>query len=1647
MTMKSKAILLALLALAFQAQAASVSRSDAESAVRAWAVGGRRHLGVGFGSGAVEKSAAHSTTNGAVFYSVKLSGGGTVFTSADTSIVPILAFTSATNDFSRIDRRSPLWAILNRDVSGRSAALRGGTSASAGGGIVAYASAGGEESAAAEANAAEWRGLIAAGAALAGGKGAREFAHLAKLSDLRVAALVKSKWGQDENVWNYYTPKHYVCGCVATATAQVMRYLHGPADAGGLGIEIPNGDVAQSTVDCAVGGVPVKLTMMGGAYEWGDMPLTLLKVETDEQCQNIGKLTYDIGVAVGMEYDDEGSGAVTGMVPGRLVELFGYSQAVWLDLTVNAVITGEDNKVLRNSLFANFDAGRPCLMSVPGHAVVADGYGYEGDVPYVHLNMGWKGTDDFWYNLPDVTDANPGFDAVNGIGYNIFPDVGGIVGESTTHAIASGRVLDDDGNPVEGCAVKVYEAGTSTEVAGVVSGANGVWAAILPAGAYDFVAGTDDGEWIGMAESVVLAVPATQMDKGRFKSLVASASASGVGNSWGNDITIAHPSVRVGDTVYSSLDRGLAAARALAASTGERVSVEVLDTTRLKATATIDFDCLLAATNATASASAVTRLAGAQLVVASGASLTISNVVFAAGGNTVVDVEDGGSLSLVGKVDFGVADDVAAVHTESAGGFRLLGAVSPGFSLACDAAVEEGSVFGVGVADNEAAFNAICASAPRIANAAGEWGEVRGIVQGSSPEYSLVWQTQEVPLTDAAGYYLDSADNKRTAARIDRLFDKYAAALAAGELGSNRRVVILKNGSMSRSVPVADGLKLSGKTGGVVVDLGGAKGTVFSVSGGQMSATGITFTNYVGNAVFLVKGSGASLRLGAGMKLVDIEGTNAWSGAVAVLDGLATVADGAVFDGCRATGRYSVARRKNSYGGAVYVAAGERLKLSDCTMVNCFAQNAGGAVYAGSKAAVEFSGALNISGNTSGSFATLAGDDVYMVKRVTAKITDAVTGKVGIHWSASADGFGNSDGELLAAADSATIAHASADAFFSDVTTSLVAEPDDDAVALRWAAAPKGPQPWTGPASEASAYVKGSDGSKTYYLLVSDALRAVSEDATIWITGWSGNTIKRDVTISNSVTLRSDTSKGFFWIDRAADCSIKIASGGKVILKDVVVYGSEVLDDTALTLSWVPRTKPLFDVQGGELRMVTPSDTAQYQTAIVGVRGTGRRNSGAVSVWKGGIFRMYPGTEISDCVNWHENDADGSGRGAAVLVDDGTAVFTGGTVTGCRAYTGGGVFVGNKGTIRVSGDVRITGNTDLMGGANNLVVYDQGRLQLDAKLTGSIGYIEGVSGDTEVFGRAASGVTPADALSSAHNFTHDVTGDIGLAVAGDAGILLVWGSAPDSNGAYTDADGNEYTLVDGNAVAVDAPTAVSGLVYNGKRQTGVSEGVGYTVEGGQETNAGSYTAVVKPRPGFSWSNGSTSSRSISWKISKAKYDMSGVIFADTTYIYSGDYRTLEITGDLPDGVSVSYENNRQCEVGEYQATASFTGDSANYMQIADKTATLTIVPAEAPIPPPDDPGTGATPVDIAFTAATLGTDGVTWTVSITTAVEKCWYSLYETNSLSGGFSVDGVEPVERRQAVAGDVPKMTFERTGDGSQLFWKVIAEPEKAH
>lgn len=59
------------------------------------------------------------------------------------------------------------------------------------------------------------------------------------------------------------------------------------------------------------------------------------------------------------------------------------------------------------------------------------------------------------------------------------------------------------------------------------------------------------------------------------------------------------------------------------------------------------------------------------------------------------------------------------------------------------------------------------------------------------------------------------------------------------------------------------------------------------------------------------------------------------------------------------------------------------------------------------------------------------------------------------------------------------------------------------------------------------------------------------------------------------------------------------------------------------------------------------------------------------------------------------------------------------------------------------------------------------------------------------------------------------------------------------------------------------------MTYNGKPQTAYSNGKGYTVKNGTATNAGTHTAVFTLKDGYSWADGTTGSKKVSYKIAKA----------------------------------------------------------------------------------------------------------------------------------------------------------------------------------
>ena len=73
-----------------------------------------------------------------------------------------------------------------------------------------------------------------------------------------------------------------------------------------------------------------------------------------------------------------------------------------------------------------------------------------------------------------------------------------------------------------------------------------------------------------------------------------------------------------------------------------------------------------------------------------------------------------------------------------------------------------------------------------------------------------------------------------------------------------------------------------------------------------------------------------------------------------------------------------------------------------------------------------------------------------------------------------------------------------------------------------------------------------------------------------------------------------------------------------------------------------------------------------------------------------------------------------------------------------------------------------------------------------------------------------------------------------------------------------------------------------------------------------------------------------------------KATVTGIAFANASFNYDGQEHSITITGTLPEGVTVAYQNNARTFGGTQTATAIFTVND-NYNDIAQMIASITIV--------------------------------------------------------------------------------------------------------
>ena len=159
-------------------------------------------------------------------------------------------------------------------------------------------------------------------------------------------------------------------------------------------------------------------------------------------------------------------------------------------------------------------------------------------------------------------------------------------------------------------------------------------------------------------------------------------------------------------------------------------------------------------------------------------------------------------------------------------------------------------------------------------------------------------------------------------------------------------------------------------------------------------------------------------------------------------------------------------------------------------------------------------------------------------------------------------------------------------------------------------------------------------------------------------------------------------------------------------------------------------------------------------------------------------------------------------------------------------------------------------------------------------------------------------------------------------------------SAEDQSRVYTGAD--------------QSPTLVGELPYGVSAVYSYEDATGNKVD--KIVNVGEYkvtASFVYDEKNYN----AVESKSFTYTVTRATYDMSDVYLPSVTKTYDGKAVVPAIVGALPEGVKVSYTYKNAngefvdsiTEIGVYTVFATFAGDTVNYYLINPISATVTVI--------------------------------------------------------------------------------------------------------
>jgi len=238
-----------------------------------------------------------------------------------------------------------------------------------------------------------------------------------QIEDQMWGPYVYNMWGQVNcsdntghtiNVNNLFTPNHYAPGCVAVSQSTILKHYNWPPRGMGTSTYTDNKGNSRGTYSVEPGNTE---------YDWNNA-LNRYRGKSSEMIEReaAGTVTYHSAVSLSMDFESNGSTSNVNRIPTALAHYFRFT----------ALYKSRNTGSFWTILDSNMVWAKPAVLAIEnssgnGHSIICDGLKIENGDYFYHLNMGWWGSSNGWYQIRNSFNAG-GYNYIIGAAMNIIAE-------------------------------------------------------------------------------------------------------------------------------------------------------------------------------------------------------------------------------------------------------------------------------------------------------------------------------------------------------------------------------------------------------------------------------------------------------------------------------------------------------------------------------------------------------------------------------------------------------------------------------------------------------------------------------------------------------------------------------------------------------------------------------------------------------------------------------------------------------------------------------------------------------------------------------------------------------------------------------------------------------------------------------------------------------------------------------------------------------------------------------------------------------------------------------------------------------------------------------------------------------------------------